>query len=77
MRVLGDIPRLNAKRYPKKTALIMDDASITFSELNASANRLAMGLVALGVKPGERIAIMAQNCLEYPIKNRHHGSKLP
>ncbi|MCP4622730.1 MAG: long-chain fatty acid--CoA ligase [bacterium] len=67
MQVLGDIPRLNAKRFPDKKALIMDDDSITFSRLNDAANRLANGLLALGIKPGDKVALMAQNCLEFPI----------
>jgi acyl-CoA synthetase (AMP-forming)/AMP-acid ligase II len=67
MHVLGDIPRLNAGRYPDKKALIMDDDFITFSRLNVAANRLANGLLVLGIKPGDTVAIMAQNCLEFPI----------
>jgi acyl-CoA synthetase (AMP-forming)/AMP-acid ligase II len=67
MQVLGDIPRLNARRYPDKKALIMDDDVITFRQLELAANNLAQGLLTLGVKPGDRVAVMAQNCLEFPI----------
>lgn len=67
MRVLGDIPRLNSKRYPYKKALVMGDDFITFRQLNDSACRLAAGLLALEIEAGDKIAIMAQNCLEYPI----------
>lgn len=67
MQVLGDIPRLNSKRYPDKKALIMEDDFITFQQLNDSAKRLARGLLALGIEVGDKVAVMAQNCLEYPI----------
>ena len=67
MQVLGDIPRLNARRYPDKKSLIMDDDALTFRQLDLAANRLAQGLLALGVKPGDKVAVMAQNCLEFPI----------
>ncbi len=67
MRVLGDIPRLGAKRHPDKTALIMDQRTLTFAQLNTLANRLAWGLKSSGLRPGDRVAVMAQNCLEYPI----------
>jgi len=67
MRVIGDIPRLNARRQPGKKALIMGGGSLTFSELNESSNRLAHGLIASGIRPGDRVALMAQNCLEFPV----------
>jgi fatty-acyl-CoA synthase len=65
MQVIGDIPRLNAKRYPGKKALIMDNNYLTFSQLNRQVNQVAHGLLSLGVKQGDRVAILAFNCLEY------------
>lgn len=67
MQVLGDIPRLNARRYPDKKALVMDNDAITFRQLDRAANSLAQGMLSLGLKPGHKVAIMAQNCLEFPI----------
>ncbi|UCE53477.1 MAG: AMP-binding protein [Desulfobacterales bacterium] len=67
MRVMGDIPRLNARRYPGKKALIMGDNSMTFKQLNNSANRLANGLISSGIRSGDKVAIMAQNCMEFPV----------
>jgi len=67
MRCIGDIPRLNARRYPEKKALIMGDEHMTFKTLNESANKLANGLISMGVKPGDKAGIMAQNCLEFPV----------
>ena len=69
MQVIGDICRLNAKRYPEKKALIMDNDSLTYSQLDQQANQLAHGLMSLGVSPGDRVAILALNCLEFPIVN--------
>jgi acyl-CoA synthetase (AMP-forming)/AMP-acid ligase II len=69
MQVLGDIPRLNARRYPNKTALIMDDQQLTFKQLNDRANRLARGFMSLGLGPGDRVVLMAENCLEFVIVN--------
>jgi acyl-CoA synthetase (AMP-forming)/AMP-acid ligase II len=67
VQVIGDIIRLSAKRYPEKTALIMDEKSMTYREINGQANQLAKGLLSLGVKTGDRVAILAFNCLEYPV----------
>ena len=67
MRVLGDIARLGAKRHPDRIALVFGDATLTYGQLDASANRLAARLAALGVTAGERVALLAENCLEYPV----------
>jgi fatty-acyl-CoA synthase len=64
MQVIGDIARLNAKRYPNKKALIKDDEYISFGQLNKQANQLAHGLLSLGIKPGDRVAILTFNCIE-------------
>lgn len=65
MNVIGDIARLGAKRHPDKTALIMGEQSLKFGQLNAAVNRLAHGMLALGVEPGDRVGLLAENCLEF------------
>ena len=65
MRVLGDMLRLNAKRFPEKKALIMDESFLTYSQLNRQANQLAHALICMDVKAGDRVAILAYNCIEY------------
>jgi acyl-CoA synthetase (AMP-forming)/AMP-acid ligase II len=67
MRVIGDLARLNAQRYPAKTALVMGEASMTYAELEARSNRLAHGLIGRGVEPGDRVAILAYNRLDYAV----------
>ena len=67
MRVIGDIARLNAKRYPDRKALIKGNEFLTYGQLNKKANQLANGLIALGVQHGDRVAILAHNCLEFVI----------
>lgn len=69
MLVLGDIARLNAKRYPDKKAIIMDDKCLTFSQLNTLSNQLAYGLLSLGLAQGDRVGLLAYNCIEYAIVN--------
>ena len=67
MRVIGDLSRLNAVRYPAKTALIMDGRSMTYAELEARSNQLAHGLIARGTAPGDRVALLAYNRLDYAV----------
>jgi amino acid adenylation domain-containing protein len=45
------------ERTPEATALVFEDTSLTYAELNARANRLAHHLIALGVHPESRVAI--------------------
>jgi acyl-CoA synthetase (AMP-forming)/AMP-acid ligase II len=68
---IGDYLRRNAKRYPDREALVMPISkahpqrrSLTFSELNTSANRLAHSLSDLGIHRGDVIATMGRNLPE-------------
>jgi long-chain acyl-CoA synthetase len=57
----------NAKHYPDKTAVrVVGDRSCTFSQLKERSFRLANGLINNGLKKGDRVAILAENCFEYP-----------
>jgi fatty-acyl-CoA synthase len=67
LRVIGDLSRVNARRYPEKIALIHGDRSLSYQALDAQSNRLARALVANGVTPGERVALLAYNCLEFAV----------
>ncbi len=50
-----------AVRRPHATALIDDQGSLTYSELDELANALARGLSAAGVGPGDGIAVLCRN----------------
>jgi acyl-CoA synthetase (AMP-forming)/AMP-acid ligase II len=67
MRVIGDILRLNAKRLPDKKALIEEGRSLTFGQLNDRANRMANALLSMGVKPKDKVAVVALNCIEWVV----------
>lgn len=49
-----------AERTPQATALISDDETLSYAELNRRANRLAHHLLALGVRPDDRVALCAE-----------------
>jgi fatty-acyl-CoA synthase len=57
----GMLPALNARRTPNRTAIIDDDGELTFKELDDAAHAVANGLLALGVKGGDGVAILARN----------------
>lgn len=52
------------KKYPNNVALICDNKSLTYSELNEKANSLAHFLIAHNVKQNDIIAIMTDRSLE-------------
>lgn len=58
---LGMIPALNGRRHPNRTAIIDDEGEMTFGELDAAAHALANGLLAMGVRGGDGVAILARN----------------
>jgi non-ribosomal peptide synthetase component F len=53
-----------ARLQPQAIALELDEASLTYGELDARANRLAHRLIALGVRPDDRVAVAAERRLE-------------
>ena len=61
LHVFGDGVRAVAATFPDKPALVGEGHSRTFKDINVRMNRLANGLAALGVQPGERVAVLARN----------------
>ncbi|WP_263053373.1 non-ribosomal peptide synthetase [Granulicella mallensis] len=45
---------------PESTALVFEEERVSYGELNCRANRLAHELVALGVRPDDRVAICVE-----------------
>jgi crotonobetaine/carnitine-CoA ligase len=64
-RVLSQIIEDKARRHPNHVVFQFRDTPIALGELNDQINRAANGLLALGVKPGDKVAIMLPNCPEF------------
>ncbi|KMS68883.1 AMP-dependent synthetase [Streptomyces leeuwenhoekii] len=56
----------NARRRPAKEALVEGDLRLTFAEVWQRALAQAGALAGLGVRPGDRIALMAPNTADFP-----------
>ena len=56
-----------AARHGGKAAVIDGDRSYTYAQLDEYSGRLASALAEIGVAPGERVAVLAPNCVEYVI----------
>ncbi|MBD8900626.1 AMP-binding protein, partial [Rhodanobacter sp. DHG33] len=51
------------QQHPEATALVFEDQSLSYTELNIQANRLAHHLISLGVRPDDRVAICVERSL--------------
>jgi len=60
-----DILRLNAAAHPDKVALIQDDRSMTWGELDVMMDRVAAGLQRDGVQKGQALSVCATTSIEY------------
>jgi long-chain acyl-CoA synthetase len=62
---LGNVLRRSAARFPDKTALIFKQRRMTYQELDRRVNRLANGLLEMGLQKGDRVAVLLHNCPEF------------
>lgn len=62
---MGDLPALAAARWGGRDALQFRGQWQSFDELSARVEETARGLMALGIQPGERVALWLNNCPEW------------
>jgi acyl-CoA synthetase (AMP-forming)/AMP-acid ligase II len=61
---LGQILRVNAKKYPDHVAFFDAQRSYTFPESNLRINRLAHALLDMGLAKGDKVSCLLENCIE-------------
>ena len=66
---IGMLPSFNARRTPNRAAIIDDEGSLTYKELDEAAHAVAHGLLAKGVRGGDGVAILARNHRWFAIAN--------
>ncbi len=62
---MGDVTRVHADARPDKTAVIAEDRSWTYADLDREVNQVANALLAHGIEPQERVAFLDKNAPEY------------
>src|SRR5215471_6362803 len=62
---LGEVLRFHARIVPDKIGARDLERAMTFREWNARACRLANAFIGLGLAKGDRIALLAYNCVEW------------
>lgn len=63
--VIADMIRRSAYHHPQKKALVFNDISMTYPELEEACNRTANALLGLGIKKYDRVAILAHNTIDH------------
>src|SRR5215472_8129837 len=56
-----------ASRFPDKPSVIFNNRTVSYSRLNVDAKRLALKLIASGVRPGDRVALHMYNGLDLAV----------
>ena len=64
-RTLADWLDTCAGRYGSRPFVLSDDARLSYADVAAESRRLADGLAALGVRPGDRVAMIMANYPEF------------
>jgi fatty-acyl-CoA synthase len=66
-RTVDEVLKAAVDQVPDRAALVVPFQSMrfTFAEFDREVERVARGMIACGLKPGERIGIWAPNCAEW------------
>jgi len=62
---LGHIVARAAAYHAGRPAVVQDDIALTYGEATARAARLAGAMLARGIRPGDRVAILSRNNFRY------------
>lgn len=62
---LAEMYRRNAVHHPHELAVKQDRRELTFAELHVRACAIASGLARVGILPGDRVAVLAVNSIEF------------
>lgn len=61
---LGQNLKVNAKKFANKVALKEKKRNFTYAQTNERVNRLANSLLSLGLKKGDKLGVLLENCVE-------------
>ncbi len=65
IQTMADVTRVHAEGRANKVALIADDRTWTYRELDREANQVANALLSHGVRPQDRVAFLDKNAPQY------------
>jgi long-chain acyl-CoA synthetase len=62
---LAEILPHAARKHADRTAVIIENRRFSFHELDALSNRVANGLIASGINPGDHVTLCGPSCWEW------------
>jgi acyl-CoA synthetase (AMP-forming)/AMP-acid ligase II len=62
---LGEMLKMNAHKYPDSVCLMDASRSFSFPETNRRVCQLANGLRSLGLRKGDKVSVLLENCIEF------------
>ena len=65
LQTLGEVLPAAARQFGDKRALVSEGRAFSFNDLDEKSNRLANGLLAIGVEAGDRVTIYSHNCWQW------------
>jgi acyl-CoA synthetase (AMP-forming)/AMP-acid ligase II len=57
--------RVAARRHPDLDAVVDGDLRLTFAQLESAMVEAVQGMIAMGVRPGTRVGLLAPNCARW------------
>ena len=54
-----------ATKHGDRTALLFKGSSVSYRQLSAASTAFAAALIGLGVRPGDRVALLLPNCPQF------------
>jgi len=68
-QTIGENLAATARRFPDAEALVVvhQGVRLTYADFDAEVDRLARGLLALGLEKGDRVGIWSPNCAEWAL----------
>ena len=64
---LATLLETSARQVPDRVAVIFNDTKLTYAQVNGAANQIAGGLVAAGIKKGDKVALSCPNLPFFPL----------
>jgi long-chain acyl-CoA synthetase len=64
---LGELLSASAAKYPHRTAIVFGRKKISYKILDDLTDQIASGLIALGIRRHDKVAIFLDNCPEFII----------
>src|SRR5687768_7623875 len=61
----GELLRRQALKHGERVCIIVDEETLTYSELLEQAAAIARGMYAHGVRRGDRVGVLMPNCPEF------------